>query len=565
MTTRKLQFTFASIRAQLLLLTGSGVALLLLLWGTMTYSVRVIQGNNSELHSKLMESALISEYRESLSKLNEPGNNVIENWDAAKERNLLNGYEKSHEEVGRRLAQTLGRYPTMAKLQAEAQTHSVEMTRIARQAIEAAQGKTEAAKSGRGQEENTKMREAGERMAQMDQAYVRAGTALRQLDQEQRRVMGEIMAASVATLTQISGFGLAVAVSAVVAIVGLGLLILRSITTPLNRAIIVAEQVAQGNLEIEVNDEGVVELRRLLTALGQMVTRLREIVTQGQEAAINMSQASAQISASAETLSQATSEQAASVEETTAILEQMNASIMHNAENSKQMEEMAVGGATDIEAGSRAVAQSIDAMKTIAEKISIVEEIAYQTNLLALNAAIEAARAGEHGKGFAVVATEVRKLAERSQSAAQDIGSLTSSSTKIAERSGELLRTLVPSIQKTAELVGEVATASREQTAGVSQVNQAMNQVDKITQNNASAAEELSSTAEQMAHQAAELRRLMAVFQIADDRVQPLVPRQTTMAGIHGSRARGIMGGRARSFAPSRRHAAAAERYIEAS
>jgi methyl-accepting chemotaxis protein len=233
-----------------------------------------------------------------------------------------------------------------------------------------------------------------------------------------------------------------------------------------------------------------------------------------------VSSASAQVSASAQMLSNGTSEQAASVEETTASLEQMNASITQNAENSRQMEHMAIKGAVDVQESGKAVAESVGAMKTIAEKISIIEEIAYQTNLLALNAAIEAARAGEHGKGFAVVATEVRKLAERSQTAAQEISSLTASSVRVAERSGELLSNLVPSIQKTAELVQEVATASREQAAGVAQVNRAMTQVDQVTQRNAAAAEQLSSTAEQLAVQAASLLKAMGSFQLTEAELQ---------------------------------------------
>jgi methyl-accepting chemotaxis protein len=225
-----------------------------------------------------------------------------------------------------------------------------------------------------------------------------------------------------------------------------------------------------------------------------------------------LSKASGEIAASAQNLTQSTSEHAAAVEETTASLEEMNASITQNADNSRQMEQMALKGSKDIAESSQAVAESVNAMKTIAEKISIVEEIAYQTNLLALNAAIEAARAGEHGKGFAVVASEVRKLAERSQIAAGDISSLTSSSVRVAERSGEVLVGLVPSIRKTAELVQEVATASREQAMGVAQVNKAMTQVDKVTQRNAAWAEELSITADQMAAHAENLQQLMSVF-----------------------------------------------------
>ena len=231
-------------------------------------------------------------------------------------------------------------------------------------------------------------------------------------------------------------------------------------------------------------------------------------------AADSLSSASAQVSSSAQMLSAGTNEQAAAVEETTSSLEEMSASITQNADNSRQMEQMAAKGARDMEDGSAAVREAVAAIKTIAEKISIIEEIAHQTNLLALNAAIEAARAGEHGKGFAVVASEVRKLAERSQGAAQEISSLALSSVKVAERSGEFLSALVPSIRKTAELVQEVATASREQGTGVAQVNKAMAQVDQVTQRNAAAAEELSSTAIQMANQAKDLQQLMRAFRV---------------------------------------------------
>jgi methyl-accepting chemotaxis protein len=226
--------------------------------------------------------------------------------------------------------------------------------------------------------------------------------------------------------------------------------------------------------------------------MGQMAERLRNVVmevrsgadalaqTSGQVVAVvgQVSSASSQVSASAQMLSQGTSEQAASVQETTSSLEQMSASITQNAENSRQMEQMALRGAGDGDESARSVNDTVEAMRSIAEKISIVEEIAYQTNLLALNAAIEAARAGDHGRGFAVVATEVRKLAERSQAAAREIGGLAASSVKVAERSRELLAVLVPAIRKTADLVQDVAAASSEQSSGVAQINRALSHVD---------------------------------------------------------------------------------------
>jgi methyl-accepting chemotaxis protein len=249
--------------------------------------------------------------------------------------------------------------------------------------------------------------------------------------------------------------------------------------------------------------------------ISRFVAEMARIIREARVTASTFASASAQVSASSQSLSQGASEQAAAVEETSSSLEQMGASITQNAENTRQMEAMALKGAKDAEASGQAVKETLTAMQSIAEKISIVEDIAYQTNLLALNAAIEAARAGEHGKGFAVVATEVRKLAERSQTAAKEISGLSGTSVRVAERSGQLLAELVPAIKKTAELVQEVAAASREQASGVTQVNKAITQVNQVTQRNASAAEELSSTAEGLATQAASLEQLLALSRVA--------------------------------------------------
>jgi methyl-accepting chemotaxis protein len=293
-----------------------------------------------------------------------------------------------------------------------------------------------------------------------------------------------------------------------------------------NEMVAAATGIASGDLRVRVTPRS--DRDALGSALGNMIERLTEIIGEVRSGAASLTVASSQISASAQSLSQGTSEQASSVEETTSSLQEMSASITQNAENSGQMEQMAVKGTADADESAQAVKQSVEAMTKIAQKISIIEEIAYQTNLLALNAAIEAARAGEHGRGFAVVATEVRKLAERSQIAAKDIGGLATSSVDVAQRSGRLLTELVPTIRKTADLVREVTAASLEQSGGVSQINRAMTLVDQVTQRNASASEELASTAEEMSSQAEALQQTIAYFKTNGDR--EVAPQRSTVA-----------------------------------
>ncbi|QRN98309.1 methyl-accepting chemotaxis protein [Archangium violaceum] len=289
----------------------------------------------------------------------------------------------------------------------------------------------------------------------------------------------------------------------------------RSIVRPLQGAMDLTGKLASGDLTHSIEVRGRDETARMMVGLREMVQRFNSVLGEVRGAVGSLSGASGQVAAAAQALSQGTSTQAASVEETTTSLSQLSASISQNAETSKLLEGMAVQGATDAEESGLAVNETVEAMAAIAERIGIVEEIAYQTNLLALNAAVEAARAGEHGRGFAVVASEVRKLAERSQKAAKEIGGLASSSVKVAERSGMLLKQLVPSIRKTAQLVQQVAAVSREQASGVMQMNRAMVQVDQVTQRNASAAEELSSTAEELAAQAESLQQMMTFFRVA--------------------------------------------------
>jgi methyl-accepting chemotaxis protein len=310
----------------------------------------------------------------------------------------------------------------------------------------------------------------------------------------------------------------AVATSAVGVLLAIlfGILMSRSITAPIRVAVGAVERIAAGDLrDPPVVDRGD-EAGRLLSAVRTTVEKLAATIGEVRGGADALAGAAAQVSTTAQALSQGTGEQAASVEETTSSLEEMSASITQNAENSRQTEAMAKQGAGSAEESGKAVAETVVAMRSIAERISIIEEIAYQTNLLALNAAIEAARAGEHGRGFAVVATEVRKLAERAQKAAKEIGALAGTSVGVAERSGTLIAELVPAIRKTADLVQEVAAASTEQSSGVAQVSKAMTVVDQVTQRNASAAEELSSTAEEMSSQAESLQQLMAFFRVGE-------------------------------------------------
>jgi methyl-accepting chemotaxis protein len=313
---------------------------------------------------------------------------------------------------------------------------------------------------------------------------------------------------------------LLLALFAAVCAIGFGFFITRSITKPVGDIVKAAERIAEGDLREKVEITTQDEVGKLQQSMRKMSDKLAQIIAEVRVGADALASAATQVSGSSQTLSQGTSEQAASVEETTSSLEEMSASIQQNADNSRQTEQMAVKGAKDAEETGAAVRETVEVMKTIAGKISIIEEIAYQTNLLALNAAIEAARAGEHGKGFAVVATEVRKLAERSQEAAKEISAIAGSSVQVAEKSGELLKELVPAIRKTAELVQEVAAASNEQSAGVAQINRAMAQVDQITQRNASAAEELASTAEEMSSQAESLQQLMTFFRTDDNQAQ---------------------------------------------
>ncbi|OIN92544.1 MAG: methyl-accepting chemotaxis protein [Comamonadaceae bacterium CG1_02_60_18] len=300
--------------------------------------------------------------------------------------------------------------------------------------------------------------------------------------------------------------------------IGLGALLAwiltRSITQPVNEALNVANRLADGDLTVRIDNPSKDETGQMLAAMQGMIGKLTQVVTDVNGGAQALASASEEVSATAQSLSQAASEQAAGVEETSASIEQMTSSIAQNTENAKITDGMASKAAKDAADGGEAVKATVEAMKQIAKKIGIIDDIAAQTNLLALNAAIEAARAGEHGKGFAVVAAEVRKLAERSQVAAQEIGEVAGSSVELAEKAGKLLDEIVPNIRKTSDLVQEITAASTEQSSGVGQINSAVSQLNTTTQQNASSSEELAATSEEMSSQAEQLQHTMMYFKL---------------------------------------------------
>ncbi len=313
----------------------------------------------------------------------------------------------------------------------------------------------------------------------------------------------------------------------------------RSIISPVMKLAEINSQVSQGDLRDELLrkvDLGAKdEIGQLAQATSKMVSDLSGLIRRIRETAQKTVLSAQQIASGTEMMSQGSTEQAASAEEVSSSVEEMNATIRQNAENAAQTEKIAQSSANDAIESGKAVSEAVIAMKDIASRISIIEEIARQTNLLALNAAIEAARAGEHGKGFAVVAAEVRKLAERSQAAAAEISHLSSTTKEVAERAGKMLAQLVPDIQQTAALVQEISAASKEQAGGAGQIGSAIEQLNNVIQQNAGATEQIASTAQELSAAAAELDQMVALFKLSDNggRTEPRLresPKLTILA-----------------------------------
>ena len=345
--------------------------------------------------------------------------------------------------------------------------------------------------------------------------WIGTGVYIDNVEAIRRQIATEV--SSIATRL-ISSILIGIAVVIVLLFLPFSYFLYRSVTTPMKRALEITHRIAGGDLRQRINDTGKDELGVLLRSIDSMQQKLRDIVGTVQNIAAKLAGGSTQISSTAQQVSSGTSQQAAATEETSASMEQMSSTVQNTADNANQTETIALKAREIAQRGNTTVQETITAMENIQARTELIEAIARQTNMLALNAAIEAARAGDAGKGFAVVAAEVRKLAERSQEAAGVITRISSESMKASQEAGAVFGELLPGIEKTADLVQEISAASKEQSSGIEQVNNALMQLDQTVQQNAAVSEELSAMAQELADGAENLASTMKFFSVIEER-----------------------------------------------